>query len=261
MRQRVDSLVVMLFPARSARSATDQVTERLLAGQGASPRAGVTERALANVLTAAVRPGTVAELSGEQDAVAAFLLAAGPAIPRKTLRSRSRRPSPLRVPVLAGVFTIVVAAALYGSAAADMLPASFQQQVSKYIPFVPAPASGKPGVSPGTSAPGSGQSGVPTLSSASSEPVPSGGPNGVTTAPGKPKKSGTPTATPSPTPTTCVTHGNGNGNGEVKCATTTPSAQATGTPTPSPTPTTCVTKNNGKVKCSSGGNGNGNGNG
>jgi hypothetical protein len=262
MRQRVDSLGVMLFPARYARSTADKAAERLLAGQGVPPRADASARALASVLTAAAQPGTAAELSGEDDAVAAFLLAARPAIPRKALsrkaqRSRGRlRPSPPRVPVLAGAFAIAVIAALYGSAAADMLPASFQQQVSRYIPFVPAPGTGTPGVSPGTSGPGTGQSGVPTLTSSDGQPQPSGEPNGVKT--GQPTGA-KPTATPSPTPTTCVTHGNGNGNGEVKCTTKGASGQPTAAPTP--TPTTCGTHAGSKDPCKSSGSNNGNGNG
>lgn len=113
-------------------SPDEATAERLLSGHDAGPDAPADQRALALVLSAAARPATERERSGEQAAVSAFLAAV--AVPSRRAwpltrpgQRAARRPLRRRIPLLATGGLLAVAVALGGTAAAGMLPAPLQR--------------------------------------------------------------------------------------------------------------------------------------
>jgi hypothetical protein len=178
----------------------DVVAERLLDGLDAWPHATPSQQALALIFEAAARPGTGPELSGEADAVDAFLLVA--AAPCALTRTRiGRRPLARRAPVLATAITTALIAGVYGTAAAGALPAPLQRFAHTTF-GAPTPAPGRPAPSLTGSRPS--DSGTPALSSTASHRAASPGRSGKTVS-----ESASPTDSPAPSPGS----GNGNGNG------------------------------------------------
>lgn len=175
----------------------DEATaERLLSGEDVGPDAPPDLQELALVLSAAARPATQRELSGEEEAVAAFMLAVA-TVPRAKTWARRGAETRVRtftlarkVPVLAAGGVLAVAVALGGTAAAGGLPAPLQS-VAHTVFGAPAPTPPPPSQIRHAQQTGNGQ-----------RPVPSAG-RSPSAAPAKHAK--TKTASSSKTPKTAKT--------------------------------------------------------
>jgi hypothetical protein len=176
-----------IFRQTDGLSPDDAIVERLLSGHDAGPGAPRGQQAVALVLEAAARPASERELSGECQAVAAFLAAIGthgpsardrissriPVRPRRgtahwlhTRPRRGPRPHSLtrRLVLLAVACLVAATIALWGTAAAGGgLPAPLQQ-VAHTVFGAPAPR-------PPTRRPSTRR---PTVPASPSRPAPGG---------------------------------------------------------------------------------------
>jgi hypothetical protein len=214
-------------PGAAGRSLDDAIAERLLAGQNACPDASPSQQALALIFKAAARPGTGPELSGEATAVDAFILAAT-ALHAQARARTGKRPLARRTPVLAAAITTALIAGLYGTAAADVLPAPLQRLA--HITFG-APAPGRP--APALTGPPHSGGSTPTLSGTASHPATSPVSTGKTSGQ-SPSPTGKAKATTATT-TALSTASNGKHNGKAK-ANGKPKAKANAKAKPKPKP-------------------------
>jgi hypothetical protein len=194
------------------RSLDEALAERLRAGLDPCPDASRSEQALALILKAAAQPGTERELSGEEAAIDAFVLAAMPLHTRAVKRT-TERPDPRKTPILVAATTTALVAGLCGTAVANALPSPLQRFAHSTF-GAPAPAPDWP--TPALTSPSHSASGAPTLSVTASHLVPSTGYTGKTSG-----QSASPTPSEAKIPTaaasTATSKAKGNkGNAKAK---------------------------------------------